>query len=159
MDKDVQRQVKNVLFKVSGDLHKHPMVITHIKEKSKGSYVIVICGGGTQINKAISTAGYKINFSDHGRITATLEERQIARDVLETIQSQMQEDFIRQGINAHVWKPVINVASLIVHINGDIAVQTLYLAFNEIYVYTLADRLEKKKNYFKDWPKVQVIGV
>ena len=154
-----EKLMKNVLFKVSGDLHEHPRVIDFIKQKSKDSYVVVICGGGTQINKAITKAGYKINFSDQGRITATLEERQIARDVLEKIQTEMQEDFIRQGINAHVWKPVINVSSLIVHINGDIAVQTLYLAFDEIYVYTLTERLRKKMDFFKEWPKVKVIGV
>lgn len=118
---------------------------------------VVICGGGTEINKALEKAGYEIKYDDHGRVTETWEERKIARDVLGAQEKELQDEFVGKGVV--VVAPVLSAGSVLCHINGDNLVMAYYLGFDEIYVFTLKNRVRDKKEIFKAFPKVQIIGV
>ena len=68
-----------------------------IKGLSKKHYVVVLCGGGEQINKAFKEKGLEIEFGPAGRKT-TFKGRQISRDVLEKNQKEIQDKFIKREI-------------------------------------------------------------
>ncbi len=149
--------VKNVLIKVSGDVSSNQKFFDFAIKKAKENYVIVICGGGTKINRTLQKAGYKINYGPHGRKTKTWKERKIARDTLEIEEKKLQDKFVGKGIV--VIAPVLSAGSVLCHINGDNLVKAYYLGFNEIYVFTLKDRVKEKKEIFTDFPKIKIIGV
>ena len=149
--------VKNILVKVSGDVIEKEEVLNFIKEKARENYVVVICGAGTKIGEAFDKKGCKIKFNEHGRVTETFEERQIIRDVLEDEQRKLQDKLV--GTGASVIIPIIELGSVLCHINGDMYVKAGYLGFGEIYVFTLKDRVGDKEKIFNDFLKVKVIGV
>ena len=149
--------IKNVLIKVSGDVINSDEFFDFAVDKAKKNYVVVICGAGTKIGKVLEERGYNTRFNEHGRVTKTFEERKIARDVLEYEQRKLQDKFLGKGVDVEI--PVIKLGSILCHINGDSYVKASYLGFDEIYVFTLGDRVGKKKNIFNGYPKVKIIGV
>ncbi|MCC2631112.1 MAG: hypothetical protein K0S38_921, partial [Candidatus Paceibacter sp.] len=113
---------------------------------------------GTQINEAFTTNGYAIHFGPLGRETNTFEERQLARDVLEKNQAEIQDLLAEQKIQATVILPVLDIGSVLCHVNGDIFAMAAYLGFDKVYVLTLDDRKEQKQKEYELYPKIQVIG-
>ncbi len=74
---------KNCFIKISGDMLSND-VLHWIKELSQKYFVVVCVGGGTQINEAFVVAGLPVReFGPLGRETESLEEKQLARDILE----------------------------------------------------------------------------
>ncbi len=114
-------------------------------------------GGGTQINKAFEEKGFSIEFGPQGRITKSFEERQLARDVLEKNQMYVQDLLAENGIMATVIIPVLDIASVLNHINGDDFI-LLATGFDEVYILTLENRASAKKEQFKNYPRIKVLG-
>lgn len=147
--------MKNVLFKASGDCVDNPEVCDFVVQEASENYVVLICGCGTKTSSALKDAGYEIEYNDpHGHITKTWEERKIARDVLEEEEKRVQNMFVGKGVV--VTAPILYAGSVLCHINGDNLVKAYYLGFDEIYVFTLAERAEEKSEVFKDYPKVTI---
>lgn len=150
--------MKNILIKASGDVVESRKFFDLVVEKARENYVVVICGGGTKISRALKKAGYAIRFDASGRrITETWEERMIMRDVLEHKEKQLQDWFVGKGVV--VVSPILYAGSVLCPINGDDLVKAYELGFDEIYVLTIAERVEKKKIAFSDFPKVTIIGL
>lgn len=149
--------VRNVLIKASGDLVDNEVVFDFAREKAKNNYTVFICGAGTKIGKAFEERGYGVKYNEHGRINETFEGRKIARDILENEQGRLQNKFIGTGVEVEI--PLINMGSVLCHLNGDAYVKAGYLGFDEIYVFTLKDRVDGKKKIFEDYSKVKIIGV
>jgi hypothetical protein len=150
--------IKNILIKASGDISDNEEFFNFAKNKAKNNYVFVICGAGTKISEALSGAGYDIKYDDnHGRIIKTFKERKISRDVLEDEEKCLQDKFIGTGVM--VGAPILNAGPVLCHINGDNLTKAYYLGFDEIYVFTLKSRIEKKKKIFKKYENVKIIGV
>ena len=150
---------KTALVKISGDLFERDDVLELVRELSVKYFVVVLVGGGTQINEAFEKAGFKLK--EHGplgRETETFEQSQLARDVLERNQETVQDLLASRGVMATVVIPVLDIGSVLCHINGDIFIQTAYLGFDKIFVLTYEDRVKKKKLSLKKFPKIQVIG-
>jgi acetylglutamate kinase len=151
-------EIHNVLIKVSGDLADSDEFFNFVIAKAKKNFVVVICGGGTKINQELKNKGFEPHFCEpHGRITDTWQERKIARDVLENEQKRLQDKFVGKGVT--VIPPLLIIGSVICHINGDNMIKASYLGFSEIYVFTLEERLEAKKQYFKECEKVKIITI
>jgi len=141
-------EVKNILIKVSGDISNNEEFFNFAKKKAKNNYVFVICGAGTKISEVLNKSGYKIKYDDnHGRITQTFAERKIVRDVLEDEEKRLQDKFIGTGVA--VGAPILNAGPVLCHINGDNLAKAYYLGFDEIYVFTLKSRIERKKEILK----------
>ena len=149
--------MKNVLIKVSGDVKDHPYFLAFAEGKAKGNYVVIITGGGTQVSSALEKAGYRVQYNEHGRVTATWEERKIARDVLEKEAKDLEDKFLGKGIV--ILPPILYAGSVLCHINADNLVKAFYLGFDEIYVFTLKERAETKEKEFANYPKVKVISL
>ncbi|MCK4650402.1 hypothetical protein KAT36_04190 [Candidatus Pacearchaeota archaeon] len=149
--------IKNILIKVSGDVIEKKEVLNFIRKKARENYVVVICGAGTKIGKVFDKKGCKIKFNEHGRVTETFKERQIVRDVLEDEQRKLQDRLIGTGVSVII--PIIKLGSVLCHINGDAYVKAGYLGFDEMYVFTLRDRIKGKEKIFNGFSKVKVIGV
>src|SRR6056297_843772 len=150
--------MKNVLIKGSGDITENKKFFEFVVKKARENYVVVICGGGTKINKELENAGYAVEFDQFGRrITKTWEERMIMRNVLEREEKTIQDKFVGKGVV--VVSPNLYVGSVLCPINGDDLVKAYELGFDEIYVFTTADRVNKKTRVFKDIPKVKIVGV
>lgn len=150
--------MKNILVKGSGDITDSPRFFDFVVEKAKENYVVVICGGGTKISAALEKAGYVIEYDALGRrITKTWEERLIMRDVLEHEEKRLQDKFVGKGVI--VVSPILYAGSALCPINGDDLVKAYDLGFDEIYVFATTGRIEKKKAIFKEWPKVEVVGI
>lgn len=150
--------IKNVLFKGSGDVTDSEQFFNDVVASAKSNYVIVICGGGTKISAELEAAGFEVKYDDlDRRITETWEERMIMRRVLETEEKRLQDKFV--GTGANVKPPVLYAGSVLCPINGDDLVKAWELGFDEIYVYTTSERVEKKKEVFVDFPKVEVVGI
>lgn len=71
------------LIKISGDLISKKEVIDKIREISQEYFTVITIGGGTQISEAFQRKGFPIKFGPLGREAGSLEEKQLARDVLE----------------------------------------------------------------------------
>ena len=148
--------MKNILVKISGDASDNPGALKFIKEKSKSNKIVVICGGGTQINEALAKKGFKIKFDIHGRVINSKKEDKIVRKILEKERKDLQKEFNK---NVAVLSPIISAGLIFCHINGDNLVKAFYLGFDEIFVFTLKNRMKNKKDFFKSYPKVKVIGI
>jgi len=149
---------KTALIKISGDLISKKEVIHKIKDISKEYFTVITVGGGTQINEAFQQKGLPIKFGPLGRETGSLEEKQLARDVLEKNQMEIQDFLAEEGIVATVIIPFVDVASVLCPVNGDIFVLTTYLGFDNLYIFTLKERVEEKRKEFEKYPKVKVVG-
>jgi len=150
---------RTAFVKISGDLCSEDAVFEWIRKLVREYFVVICIGGGTQINKAFTQQG--IPFSKHGplgRETKTFKERQIARDVLEQNQVKIQDLFAARGITATVIIPVLDIGSVLCHVNGDIFVLTAYLGFDKVCVLTSRDRVERKKEQFARYPRIEVFG-
>jgi acetylglutamate kinase len=152
--------MKNIFIKVSGDLYKNDSFLEFVSNVSKDSYAVICVGGGTQINAALEAKGFTL--SKHGplgRELGTLEEKQIARDVLEQNQNELQNILIEKRIVANVVIPVLDMGTVTCHVNGDEMLKAVYLGFDKLYVITLADRVLKKEEQFKELPKIEIVGL
>ena len=147
-----------MLIKVSGDLVRSKQVLRFIKEKGMISYVVALCGGGTAITQALDAEGIKFNFGPSGRIT-DFRGRQIARDILEKRQTEIQDIFVQEKINATVEIPVISIGGVLCHINGDDYLKNVgYNTFDELYCITTKERIKKKQEIFSKYSKIKIIG-
>ncbi len=149
---------KNCFVKVSGDMFDD-RVLNWIKRLGEEYFVVVCVGGGKQINDAFWKAHLPIRtFGPLGRPTDTLEEKQLARSVLEQNQLDVQERLAALGAFVSVVIPVIEIGTVLCHVNGDQYLLTAYHGFDILYVVTTLDRLQKKKEQFAPYPKIQAIG-
>jgi len=150
---------KTAFIKVSGDLYNSPRFIAALRALTRTFFVVICVGGGTQINRALRKAGIKpVKHGPLGRQAKSFRERQIARDVLEKNQARLQDALARKGILATVIIPVLDVGSVLCHVNGDQMVRTVYLGFDHIFIITTPKRRAKKAEEFKDLPKVRVLA-
>jgi len=160
----------NAFVKISGNLLENPAVIEWLMLLSKDFYVAICIGGGEQINEAFAKQGWPIKFGPLGRITLTLEERQLARDVLEQNQAMVQDMLDSRGIAARAIIPVDDIGGVLCHINGDVLLLAAYNGYDKLFLLTLESRVEKKKAWVKsltevfesiekgDLNKIEVIG-
>ena len=135
----------NAFIKVSGNLLEESEVLEWLRELGNKYYVVVCIGGGEQINKAFRERGFEIKFGPMGRVTQTLEERQLARDILENNQAIIQDMIDGKGISARVIIPVDDIASVLCHVNGDVKLLTAYNGYDKLFLLTSKDRVEKKR--------------
>jgi acetylglutamate kinase len=149
--------MKNILIKGSGDVLGSPKFIRFIKEKTRKNNIVVICGGGTQISKALIEAGYEIRYDHLGRITKTEEEKDIARKILEKERKNLKRSL--NDRNIHIISPILKIGSVECHINADNLVKACYLGFDSVYVFTLKNRVINKKKIFKDYPRIKFVGI
>lgn len=149
---------KTALIKISGDLLFKVEVVEKIREISREFFTVIIVGGGTQISEAFQQKGFPIKFGPLGRETNSLEERQLARDILEKNQMEIQDFLAEEEIAATVIIPFIDVASILCPINGDIFVLMAYLGFDNLFILTLKERREQKQKEFEKYPKIKIIG-
>ena len=148
---------KNCLVKVSGDMFNND-VLQWIKTLSQKYFVVVCVGGGTQINEAFEKANLPVgNFGPLGREANSFKERQLARDVLEKNQTEVQDRLDEIGARVSVVFPVLDIGSVLCHINGDQFVITAYHGFDILYIVTTCQRANKKKEFFASYPKVEVM--
>lgn len=152
--------MKNCLIKISGDFTAPPeKLIEFIKDLSKDCFVVICLGGGSQINEAFKNKGFEIKFGPAGRETNSLEQRQLARDILEENQAKFQDALQESGVHATVVMPVIEVGTVLCHVNGDQYILSAYNGFDSIFVVTLPERIEAKNKDFSLYPKIQVISL
>lgn len=153
------RGAKNTLIKASGDVTENPGFINFCEIKSKSENVVLICGGGSKITEAFKKANYPVKFDDQGRrITNNQAERMLMKEVLEE-QKNILKEKLQFEKNISIVIPMLYVGQIWCPINGDDLVKAYYLGFDEIYVFTLRNRLDKKKIIFKDFPNVIIKDV
>lgn len=147
--------------KVSGDLCEHEECLAVLGELGRQYFVTVCVGGGTQINEALVAAGY--DHATHGplgREAQSFRERQIARDVLEENQMRLQDELADSGVPVDaVTIPVLDIATVLCHVNGDQMVRTAYLGYDQLYVLTTPERYEVKRAQFADLPRVTIVAL
>lgn len=144
----------NAFVKISGNLLENEAVIQWLHELTKRFFVAICIGGGEQINEAFRDKGYPIKFGPLGRITESLTERQLARDVLERNQATVQDLLSDRGINALVIIPVDDVASVLCHVNGDVKLLAAYNGYDKLFLLTLKSRVEQKRLWLQNINKV-----
>ncbi len=148
---------KNCLVKVSGDMFNND-VLQWIKKLSQRYFVVVCVGGGTQINEAFTKADLPVDdFGPLGREASSFKERQLARDILEKNQAEIQDRLNEIGTHVTVIIPVLDIGSVLCHVNGDQFVLAAYHGFDVLYIVTTCQRAAKKKKFFAPYPKVQVV--
>lgn len=149
---------KTAFVKISGDLISRKDVLNWIKSITDNYFVVICSGGGAQINDEFTKKNIAIKFGPLGREIKNFEDRQIARDILEKNQAEIQDLFETKNIKATVVIPVLDIGSVLCHVNGDIYTKATYLGFDKIYILTLSDRIEKKKKEFNKFPKIEIVG-
>ena len=163
---------KTALVKLSGDLINRTDVLEWLRELGKEYFVVIISGGGVQINAEFEARGFGKNYGPLGRETRSFEERQLARDILEKNQADIQDLLARENIPAVVMIPALDIGSVLCHVNGDIFVLTAYLGYDKLFILTLESRAQNKNAQLRNiWaafegakydqelpPKIEVIG-
>lgn len=138
----------NAFVKISGNLLENEEVLSWFK-LLVNKYSVAICiGGGEQINDEFKKRGFEIKFGIMGRITKTLEERQVARDVLEVNQAFVQDMLDDKGINARVIIPAEDVSSVLCHKNGDIKILEA-TGYDKIFLLTLKNKVKEKEEFVR----------
>lgn len=160
----------NAFVKISGNLLENTKVIEWLRETGEHYSVVVCVGGGEQINKAFEKGEHRIEFGPLGRVTHSLAERQLARDVLERNEALTQDMLDDNGISARAIIPVKDIGGVLCHINGDVMLLAAYNGYDKLFVLTLKSRVEAKKLWVKkltgifetiekgDLDKIEVIG-
>ena len=148
---------KTAFVKISGDLIKREDVLAWIKSIADDYFVVICSGGGTQINDEFTKRNIPVKFGPLGREIENFEDRQIARDILEKNQAEIQDLLESKNIKATVVIPVLDIGSVLCHVNGDIYTKAAYLGFDKIYILTLSDRMEEKKKEFNEFPKIEIV--
>lgn len=150
---------RNCFVKLSGDLFLRDDVHEWIREFTKEYFVVVCIGGGTQINRAFMRAGLPVGaHGPLGRETATLEERQLARNILEQNHARLQDVLAEKGIPSSVVIPELDIATVVCPVNGDQYTLAAYLGFDVLCVATTNDRLAAKQQFFAGYPKIHIRG-
>lgn len=158
--KKKSKEKSKILVKISGDLLEKENVFDTLRELYKENSIVVLIGGGAQINQAFREKGYPIRkFGPLGRETSSLAEKQVMLSVLERNKKHFRALLKRKGIIASVIVPFFNIEDVLCPVNGDVFVKTAYLGFDKVYILTLQERLEKKKKQFKELPKIEIVGV
>lgn len=151
---------KTALVKVSGDLFQNDKFLEWLKTIADEYFVVICVGGGKQINEAFKAHGLPVGgHGPLGRETRTLQEKQVARDVLEENQAIVQDILAAKKISAVVVIPVNEVGSVLCHVNGDIYVLMAHHGFDRIFVVTTPERLKQKKATFVAYPKIEVVAL
>lgn len=150
---------KTALVKMTGDLaNLRDDVLKWLRPLVQEYFVVICTGGGTRISKMLEAEGIPSTFGPLGREIGSFRGRQIARDELENNQAVIQDRLAVEKIPATVIIPVLDVGSVLCHVNGDTFVQTAYLGFDKIYVLTLESRRTRKIEDFAGYPKVEIVG-
>jgi len=150
---------KTAFVKVSGDLCTSEDFIKKLKELCEEFFVVVCVGAGTQINNIFTKRGIGVcKHGPLGRETRSFKERQLARDTLEENQAELQDLLADRKIVATVIIPVIDVGSVLCHINGDQMVKTAYLGFDYLFVVTTPERHKQKESELLGLNKIQVLS-
>ena len=144
---------RNMLVKISGSLINNEKALWRLKELSGQNSLVVIPGGGEDINKAFRERGFEIRFGPLGRITRTLEERQVARDVLEKNQALLQDLLDEKGIDGRVVIPAREIGTVLCLENGDVIVLSAYNGFDKIIILTSESKVEEKQLWIKQLAK------
>lgn len=154
---------KTAFVKVSGDVCTSELFLEFIRKLTGKYFTVISVGGGTQISERLSKAGYTENngwkFGTLGRELINFKVRQIARDVLEENQADLQDLLAKQNIVATVTIPVLDIGSVLCHVNGDHMLMAAYLGFDRLVVVTTPDRVKTKEEQFCQLPKIKVIGL
>lgn len=150
--------MKNILVKGSGDVADSQSFFDFVVNQAREKYVVLIPGAGTKISEALKEAGFRIEFDALGRrITKTFREHLIMSNVLEMEKKRLEERFADTGVD--IISPILFAGYVLCPINGDDLVKAYELGFDEIVVFTTKERMDKKKEIFKNFPKVKIIGV
>ena len=149
---------KTAFVKVSGDLVTRRDVIKWLGELTQTHYVVICVGGGLQINREFRRRGIPRDFGPLGRRNKTFKEKQLARNILEKNQIKVQDYLAEKGITAVVIIPVLDLGSVLCHVNGDTMVEVAYIGFDDLFVITTEGRKADKEKDFGNLRRVQVIG-
>lgn len=150
---------QNIFVKISGDLIDNEQVLHWLAECSKKGRVVICVGGGTQINNALVEAG--IPLREHGplgREHQSEKERRIAEEILAKNVEKVCALCKEQAIKCEIIPPIIEIGGVRCHINGDQIILAAYLGYDQLFVLTTTDRVEKKESEFKQYPKIKVVG-
>lgn len=139
----------NGLVKISGDGLNNDLVLEYLREFSQRYSIVIIVGGGTDINKTFDEKGYRNEFCPLGRVSDTFRERQIARSVLEKNQARFQDVLDDEKICARVVIPFREIGTVSCPENGDVMVLSAYLGFDKIIIFTKHENVEAKKQWLK----------
>ncbi|MDI6778495.1 MAG: hypothetical protein QMD77_04920 [Patescibacteria group bacterium] len=149
---------KTVFVKISGDMISHTSVIYWLKKLTKDYFVVICAGGGSQISQEFEKRGWTIKFGPLGREIKTFKQKQVARDILERNQALVQDRLAKEGISANIIIPVLDIGTVLCHVNGDIFTKAAYLGFDKLFIVTLEKRKKVKADSFRDFPKIKVVG-
>ncbi len=89
-----------------------------------------------------------------GRETESLEERQLARNILERNEASIQDLLDEDDINVRTQIPFRDLAGVLCPENGDLLVLSGYIGYDKIYICCTEDRVEEKEAWVKLVPKV-----
>jgi acetylglutamate kinase len=156
-------QGKKALVKISGDLLHNPGALSWFKKTcARYAYVLVVVGGGTQINAALRRHKLTVRFGPLGREVGP-EGRDLARAVLlknkDEIETFLREHAPKLRRKVEVVVPVISAGEVLCHVNGDEYVRMCYHGFDRLYVLTARKRKRGKQRFFRGLQKVHVHAV
>lgn len=148
---------KSAFVKISWDLINSSDAVNFLKDLSEKYFLVICTGWGKQINEEFKKRWFDIKFWPLWRETKSFEERQLARDLLEINQAELQDYFSVKWINAEVVIPVMDIWGILCHVNWDIYTLAAYNWFDELFIFTLKDRLNDKKQEYDKYPKIKII--
>lgn len=150
---------KSIFVKISGDLVKHDDVLEWLRQRAEHAFVTVCVGGGTDISAELDAAGIEYHFGPDGRKISSFRGRQIARDVLERNQAATQDFLAARGIHVAVIVPVLDIGTVLCHVNGDVMALLACNGYEEVFILTLKSREENKRQKMRRLStKINVIG-
>jgi len=148
--------MKNILVKSSGDLTDGQEFYNFVADKALQNRVVVICGGGTKISAALEAAGYDVEFDKlERRVTATVAEKIIMRDVLAGEAKNLQKKFLHW--NVIVVPPILYLAQSRVQSTATIWSRRTNSALTKFTSSPKKTGRKKRKKFLKISPKSKLL--
>ncbi len=135
---------KRYLVKISGDLIENEEALDFMRGLRQSHlpgvdqpHIVVIVGGGSEINEMLKVAKYKIEFKDGHRVHENDISRNLAAAVLHDNQSTLE---IKLPPTYSVIVPIIISGSVNCHVNADDYLRMLAPNFDEAFCLTQKGR-------------------
>lgn len=151
----------NALIKVSGAFlvpARIGAVADKIGEWNKMADLSICVGAGHQINEEFKKRRLPIEFNELGQQYTTREQHLLAERALWANQGDLGRVLNGKEIHVHfVGTPIVEAMRCQCLVSPDHMILLIHGMFTQTIILTTPERLEHKKLFFKNYPKVKVI--
>ena len=133
-------------------------IVDFVRNISKRNHLTIFPSAVWQTKQALDEKGIEHEFKNGIWTIKNRCGRIIAFQAAEKVQSEVQDKILAEEISATVQIPFMSLASVLTPLNGDDYARIACSSYDEVYVLTTIENLDKKIEELKLYPKIIVLG-